>query len=175
MRTFFAIAVAIWVASCLPSLEPEPSLELGRLGSLIAAEWDGVNGVPVEVRLEVECMEYWGECDPGLGHHAPPHAVSAMISAFSETLEVPLLEGADAEAGPQCPWSESPRPDGRQGLQAQFLEPQIVGDSARVVVFSRCAAPDRRMGGFRQAHEFVFSRDESGLWTLVSRQLVFIT
>lgn len=175
MRTTVLAGIATLLASCLPALEPQPSLELEQLGSLIATTWDGVNGVPVEVLQDVECFEYWGECDPVLGHRAPGHEVSAMLRAFSATFQVPLVERSKAALEPPCPWSETQGTDKVRGLQAQFLQPQVVADSARVVVFSGCAAADRRMSGFRQAHEFVFSRDENGVWTLVSHQLVYIT
>lgn len=176
MRWLTKLVIAFGCMAC-HTVDVETVNDVVEFGRLIAANLDEINGVPVELNPQVLCSEYYGSCDTDAGILAPPRAVSAMVTAFSRALGIPQLPMTDSDERPRCEWSvEGAEPDDRrQGLVAQFHEPRIVGDSASVLLTTRCEAVGRRMRGFRQSHEFIFRRDTSGVWKLETRRLRSIT
>jgi hypothetical protein len=123
---------------------------LDQIGRLIAIEWDGTNGLPLQVVADVPCDEFWTACVENGAHAAPPQAVSAMLKAFASQLDVESL--ASGEGTPQaiCEWgnTEGVADLGPTGLRVQFLQPQIVRDSTRVIVVSSCVLPEGCRAGF---------------------------
>lgn len=122
----------------------------------------------------VACGDYWAECDGG--SLVPSREVSSMVVAFASSRGVPSVAPDDTGDQPHCARSEAHHPtEGPPGLRVDFLEPGVVGDSARVVVMTRCQAPGRLMAKFSQGHEFIFRRGPDGTRALTKRQLVFVS
>ena len=80
-----------------------------------------------------------------------------------------LVGHANGSEHGRVPWHDITRQAPR------VLEPGVVGDSARVVVMTRCQAPGRLMAKFSQGHEFIFRRGPDGTRALTKRQLVFVS
>ena len=58
------------------------------------------------------------------------------------------------------------------GFWAEFVTPEIHGDSARIDLFTGCGVG---AVGLSQEHEFVLKTDGGGVWEVVSRRLLFTT
>ena len=166
-RRAWSILVALWLAGCSAGQHPDG---LDGIGRAVASNLDSSNGLPTAVLDEYLCDSRVEPCRDREDHwDASLVDASTLVSAFAEARAIPVERYSGY--GPRCEWSEAS--DTRPvGLWADFLQPEIVGDSARVELMTGCVADQQ---AFSQIHEFVLERDEEGVWGVVSRRLLSIT
>jgi hypothetical protein len=140
-----------------------PPAEEAAIGRAIASHLDPLNGLPTAVLSGYQCQSAAEPC-----RVAGNPSTSAMITAFAEARQIPVLRSGEA-ATPRCAWAA----DGGEtpGLWAEFVEPpRLQGDTARVLVATACAAEE----AFEQVHEFILHR-RGPEWSVEQRLLRSIT
>ena len=162
------ILVVLCLAGCTAAQSPD---DLDGIGRAVASNLDSSNGLPTAVADEYVCQFRVEPCRDRAGHFDASLAdASSLVSAFAEALGIPVEHYSGS--GPRCEWEEASDALPVVGLWADFLLPEILGDSARVELFTGCSVAGE---AFSQFHEFVLNKDERGVWEVVSRQLLSIT
>ena len=166
------ILVVLCLPGCTASQSPASQSpdSLSGIGRAVARNLDSSNGFPTAVLDEYLCNSRVEPCRDREDHwDASLVDVSTLVSAFAEARGISAMRYRGY--GPRCEWDESSdlQP---LGLWAEFFQPEIQGDSARVELMTGCVR-DRR--AFSQIHEFVLKRDGRGVWEVVSRRLRSIT
>ncbi len=168
----WSMLVVLCLAGCTASQSPAAlgSDDLSSIGGAVARNLDSLNGFPTVILDEYLCDSRFEPCRDRENHwDASLVDASTLVSAFAEALSIPVMRYSGY--GPRCEWDDSSdlQP---LGLWADFFQPEIYGDSARVELMTGCIV-DRR--AFSQIHEFVLERDGRGVWEVVSRRLRSIT
>lgn len=166
-RTAWRILVVLCLAGCTAAQGPD---DLDGIGRAVASNLDSTNGFPTAVLDEHVCQFRVEPCRDREGHlGASLIDASTLVSAFAEAVRIPVERYSGH--GPRCEWDETSDAV-PVGLWAEFLEPEIQGDSARVELYTRCSEAG---AAFEQLHEFVLERNEEGVWEVASRRLRSIT
>ena len=167
-RTLVVLRLAGCTAAQTPaSRSPD---DLGGIDRAVARNLDSSNGFPTAVLDEYLCNSRVEPCRDREGHwDASLVDASIVISNFAEVRGIPIMRYGGY--GPRCEWDDSSELQ-PLGLWADFFQPEIHGDSARVELMTGCVV-DRQ--AFSQIHEFVLKTDGRGVWEVVSRRLRSIT
>ena len=166
-RSACGIVVALSLTGCFTGQGPD---DLDGIGRAVASDLDARNGLPTVVSDEYLCDSRVEPCREREDHwDASLVDASGLVSAFAEAHGIPVEHYSGY--GPRCEWVEAS--DNRPvGLWADFHQPEILGDSARVELMTGCVADQQ---AFSQIHEFVLKKDGEGVWAVVSRQRLSIT
>ena len=166
-RSAWGMVVALSIAGCFASQGFD---DLDGIGRAVASDLDSRNGFPTAVLDEYLCDSRVETCREREDHwDASLVDASVLVTAFAEVRGIPVEHYSGY--GPRCEWVEAS--DTRTvGLWADFLQPVILGDSARVELMTGCVADQK---AFSQTHEFVLKKDGEGVWAVVSRQRLIIT
>lgn len=158
------IVAVLCLAGCTVGQGPD---DLDGIGRAVASNLDSPDGLPTAVLDEYVCHSSVEPCRDREGYFAASLIdASSLVSGFAEALSIPLEHYSGSV--PRCEWGEAS--DGRPaGLWANFLPPEIVGDSARVQLFTGCSVAGE---SFSRLHEFVLRTDRGGVWEVVSRRLL---
>ncbi|MDH3423016.1 MAG: hypothetical protein OEN00_08480 [Gemmatimonadota bacterium] len=140
----------------------------------MAAHWDPSAGDPTTVLDEFVCGLTGDNCDRVGDRLVHPLDASAIVEAFARTGGIEIRPVG--ESRPDCPGFAAPDAEW-VGRSAQFEAPEVVADSARIVVWTQCVQqrPNGRRSLSTRADEFVFRRGPDGDWDLVLRRLYGIS